>query len=118
MRSAGRCLSQNSRASSSTGMPCSAIALEVRRVHALLGQAVDVDEKLGGPVDRLLLEVVAKRPVAEHLEERVVVRVFADIVEVVVLAAGTNALLRVDGTLQIGKWRIGVTLTSENLETT
>ena len=37
------------------------------------------------------LEVVAKGPVAEHLKERVVVQVLADIVQVVVLAAGADA---------------------------
>ena len=45
--------------------------------------------------DRFLLEVVAEAPVAEHLEEGVVVGVLADVVEVVVLAAGADALLRV-----------------------
>ena len=38
---------------------------------------------------------LAEGPVAEHLEEGVVVNIFADVVEVVVLAAGTDALLRV-----------------------
>ena len=36
-------------------------------------------------------------PVAQHLEEGVVVDVLADVVEVVVLPAGAHALLRVDG---------------------
>lgn len=36
-------------------------------------------------------------PVSEHLEEGVVVQVLSDIVEVVVLTAGTDALLRVGG---------------------
>ena len=72
------------------------------------------------------LKVVAERPVTQHLEEGVVVRVLADIVEVcalvsafarwsdrltVVLAAGTNALLRVhraDELAQVGS-RVGGT---------
>jgi hypothetical protein len=45
--------------------------------------------------DGFLLEVVAEGPVAEHLEERVVIGVEADVVEVVVLAAGADALLGV-----------------------
>ena len=45
-----------------------------------------------------LLEVIAEAPVAEHLEERVVVGVFAHIVEVVVFAAGADALLGVRDT--------------------
>src|SRR3546814_20547746 len=44
--------------------------------------------------DRLVLEIVAEREVAEHLEEGVVPGGIADIVEVVVLAAGADAFLR------------------------
>ena len=47
-----------------------------------------------GEADRLLFEIVPKREVAEHLEERVVARGVADVVEVVVLAAGAQAFLR------------------------
>ena len=49
------------------------------------------------PGDGLGLEVVAEAPVAQHLEERVVVGVVADVFQVVVLAAGADALLAVDG---------------------
>ncbi len=45
-------------------------------------------------LDRDVLEIVAEREVAEHLEEGVVARGIADIVEIVVLAAGAHALLR------------------------
>ena len=48
------------------------------------------------PVDRLALEVVAEAPVAEHLEERVVARRPADLLEVVVLAGDAQAALVVD----------------------
>src|SRR5262249_3279788 len=41
----------------------------------------------------------AEAPVAEHLEEGVVIRVTADVFQVVVLAAGTDALLAIDRTL-------------------
>ena len=51
-------------------------------------------DELPGEFDRLLLEVVAEGEVAEHLEEGVMPGGIADIVEVVVLAAGTHALLR------------------------
>jgi hypothetical protein len=47
-----------------------------------------------GEIDRLFLEVVAEREIAQHLEEGVVARGVADIVEVVVLAAGADAFLR------------------------
>ncbi len=60
----------------------------------LLVEAEVLRQQLPGERDRPLLEVVAEREVAEHLEERVVARGVADIVEVVVLAAGAHALLR------------------------
>ena len=51
-------------------------------------------EKLPGVLDRVALEVVAEGEVPEHFEERVVARRVADVVKVVVLAAGADALLR------------------------
>ena len=50
-----------------------------------------------GELDRQRLEIVAEREIAEHLEEGVVPRGVADIVEVVVLAAGPDHLLRGGG---------------------
>ena len=47
-------------------------------------------------MDRLALEVVAEAPVAEHLEEGVVARRPADLLEVVVLARDAQAALVVD----------------------
>ena len=44
------------------------------------------------------LEVIAERPIAEHLEERVVVGVKSDILEIVMLASGADAFLGVGGT--------------------
>src|SRR5580704_19649729 len=52
-----------------------------------------------GELDRALLEVVAEREIAEHLEEGEMARGVADIVEVVVLAAGAHAFLRGGGAL-------------------
>ena len=62
-----------------------------------LREPPDAGEQLPGPLDRLLFEVVAERPVAEHLEEGVMVGVHPDVLEVVMLAAGADALLRVGG---------------------
>ena len=45
-------------------------------------------------LDRALLEVVAEGEIAEHLEEGVMARGVADVIEVVVLAAGADAFLR------------------------
>ena len=50
-----------------------------------------------GEVDRPFLEIVAEREIAEHLEEGEVARGVADIVEVVMLAAGADAFLRGGG---------------------
>ena len=50
--------------------------------------------QLPGKLDRAFLEIVAEREVAEHFEEGVMARGVADIVEVVVLAAGAHAFLR------------------------
>ena len=46
-----------------------------------------------GPVDGLFLEVVPEAEVAQHLEERVMPGGVADVLEVVVLAAGAHAAL-------------------------
>ena len=63
----------------------------------LFRQAVFLGDQRPGELDRALLEIVAEREVAEHLEEGVVARGVADIVEVVVLAAGAHAFLRGHG---------------------
>src|SRR5690606_27032442 len=47
-----------------------------------------------GQLDRALLEIVAEREIAEHLEEGEMAGGEADIVEVVVLTAGAHAFLR------------------------
>ena len=60
----------------------------------LLVEAELLGDQVPGELDRAFLEVVAEREVAEHLEEGVVARGVADVVEVVVLAAGAHALLR------------------------
>ena len=52
--------------------------------------------QLPGPMDRLTLEVVAEAPVAEHLEQGVMARRPADLLEVVVLAGDPQAALVVD----------------------
>ena len=63
----------------------------------VLGQAVDVGQQFPGVLDGVALEVVAEAEVAQHLEEGVVARGVADVLEVVVLAAGAHAFLRGGG---------------------
>jgi len=65
--------------------------------QAFRRQAEFLREQFPGPGNGLLLEVVAKRPVAQHLEEGVVARGVADLIEVVVLAAGAQAALHISG---------------------
>ena len=61
--------------------------------HALQGQFQLVDEQLPGELNGLFLEVIAKGEVAQHLEEGVVARARPHVLQIVVLAAHTHALL-------------------------
>ncbi len=65
--------------------------------EAFGGDAPDFGEEFPAPGERLLLEVIAEGPVAQHLEEGVVVGVVTDVLEVVVFAAGADAFLGVGG---------------------
>ena len=57
----------------------------------------DFGDQFPGPFDGFSFEIIAKAPVAEHFEEGVVIGIEADVFEVVVFAAGADALLRVGG---------------------
>ena len=63
-------------------------------VEAVLGEAVVLGDEVPGELDGFGLEVVAEGEVAEHFEKRVVAARVADILEIVVLAAGADAFLR------------------------
>ena len=63
----------------------------------LLGDAVFLGHQIPGKLDRAILEVIAEREIAEHLEEGVMPGGVADILEVVMLAAGADAFLRRGG---------------------
>ena len=54
-------------------------------------QFVDLGQQFPGPIQRFALEVVAKTPVAHHLEEGVVARGVAHVFQVVVFATGAQA---------------------------
>ena len=90
------------------GHALSLIALKVGDVEPVLGDLVHLGQQRPRPLDRFLLEVVTETPVAEHLEEGVVVIVFAHVIEVIVLAARADALLRVGGALELRHGRVGV----------
>ena len=63
----------------------------------VLGQAELPGDQVPGELDRAVLEIVAEGEIAQHLEEGVVARGIADILEIVVLAAGAHAFLRRGG---------------------
>ena len=69
-------------------------ALEDGREQPVRSQLPHRRQQLPRERDRFLLEVVAEREIAEHLEERVMPQRRPDVVEVVVLAADAHALLR------------------------
>ena len=69
------------------------VVLVDRAPQARRVQPEVIDEEVPGEMDRLALEIVAEGEIAEHLEERVVACRVADVLEVVVLAAGTHAAL-------------------------
>ena len=68
-----------------------------RDEKAVAGKSEDAGHQVPGELDRLVLEVVAERKVAQHLEERVMAGGETDDIKVVVLAAGAHALLRRGG---------------------
>ena len=62
-------------------------------------ELVHPGEELPREVDGVFLEVIAEGEVAQHLEERVVASGVADVLQVVVLAAGAQRALRRGGAL-------------------
>jgi len=75
------------------------LTLEVGEDHAILRELQLLREKIPREDDGLLLEVIAEAEVAQHLEEGVMPRRGAHVLEVVVLAADAHALLRRGGAL-------------------
>src|ERR1700722_18685315 len=59
----------------------------------LLGDLQLAGDELPREADRVALEVVAEREIAEHLEKRVVTRGVPYLLEIVVLAASSHTLL-------------------------
>src|SRR5688500_10345201 len=83
------------------------VVLVRRGRQSVARYAICLGEQLPRPVDRLALEVVAEAPVAEHLEERVMARGPADLLEVVVLAGHAQAALVVDRPLVAARFAAG-----------
>ena len=69
--------------------------------HALRIETQLTHQQVPGEPERVPLEVVAEREVAEHLEERVMPGRLADLLQVVVFAAGAHAFLRRGRALEV-----------------
>ncbi|KAI7360092.1 Alanine--tRNA [Hortaea werneckii] len=75
---------------------CIGFTFEVSDIQSVRLQAEDFRQEFPGIGNGFFLEVISKRPVTQHLEEGVMIGVFADIVEVIVLATSTDTLLKID----------------------
>src|SRR5262249_49557045 len=78
--------------------PEGVIIVDINRdQQSILGKGKILRDQGQGQFDRAFLEIVAKRKVAEHLEERVMSCGIPDIVEIVVFTASAHALLCSNG---------------------
>ena len=78
--------------------------------QSLFGQAKHPCQQLPRPGDGIFFIVIAKRPIAQHLKERVVGAIVSYVLQIVVLSRNTHTLLRIDGT------RVGpITQAEENV---
>ena len=68
-----------------------------RDQQLVLGQAELLGDEVPGKCDGVLLEIIAEGEIAQHLEKSVMAGGVADIVQVVVLAAGAHAFLHRGG---------------------
>src|SRR5437867_4577003 len=71
------------------------VGLKHRSVESPLVEAPHSRQQFPRPFDCFLLIIVSERPIAKHLKKRVVVRVPADLLEIIVFAANPDTLLRV-----------------------
>jgi hypothetical protein len=90
------------------------IPAKICRIQPVRREFVHLGEQLPGPGDSFLFEIIAERPVPKHFEERMVIVVLADVIQIVVLAASSNAFLGVACAGKLGEIRIRVSSTEEN----
>jgi len=76
-------------------------------VELVFGNRKIVREQFPGESDCVLLEIVAEGEIAKHLKERVVAARVADVIEIVMLAARADALLRGGGAGVIALFQAG-----------
>ena len=71
------------------------IPLENRCIKTFRVDFQNIDQIFPRPIDSLLLEIITERPVSQHLEHRMMIRVQSNLFEVIVLAAHPQAFLRI-----------------------
>ena len=81
------------------------IGLVDRGPQPRLGQAPHAGQQFPRPRNGFSLVVVAEGPIAQHFKERVMIGVTSDLLEVVVFAAYSNALLGIRDTTGGGMTR-------------
>ena len=81
--------------------PLFGTSLEDGGIEVVRIQFQHVHQVFPCPGDGLFLEIIAERPVTQHLEHGVVVRVVSHFFQVIVLSADTQALLRVGHALPL-----------------
>ena len=77
------------------------ITFENREPEAFRIELELIHEKVPRKLYRVLFEVITERKIAEHLEKRMMPRGLSDFVEIVVLSARADTLLRRDSPLII-----------------
>ena len=75
------------------------VVLEHRYPEFILGQTIARGEKVPGKLDRLLLKIITKTEIAQHLEEGMMAGGITNVFQVIVLATGAYAALGGDRSL-------------------
>ena len=61
------------------------------------------------------LEIITKRPVAQHFKEGVMVHILAYVIQIIVLATSTDALLSIDNPNQFSHITVGVSSSEKQI---
>ena len=102
------------------GQVLGGVSTKVGGIQPVFVQLVHCCQQLPSPMNGFPFEVVAKRPVAQHLKEGVVVNILAHIIQVIVLASCSDTLhsryIQNAGLLDMAPanaciWRTGIFLT-------
>ena len=75
--------------------------------QAICWDAKFLSDQIPSERDRLGFEVITKAEIAQHLEKRMVARRITNIVQIVMLAARTDAFLRTGGALIFTRFKSG-----------